>query len=72
MRKLALGLAGALVAVTFLASALTSAPAEAQQKKKKPASGEQCRAACEADLRARGLWTKMPYGTCRRRCGMPV
>jgi hypothetical protein len=48
-----------------------SAAIAAEKKKEKP-TGEACRAACEKDLRAKGLWEKLPYGTCRKRCGMPL
>ena len=69
MTRIALGFSGILVSMTFL----MIVPADAQQKKQQPVvRGEQCRQACEADLRARGLWTKLPYGTCRRRCGIPL
>lgn len=50
---------------------LVFAPAAIAADKKK-LTGEPCRAACEKDLRAKGLWTKLPYGTCKKRCGMPL
>jgi hypothetical protein len=51
---------------------LLSAAAAVAAEEKKKSSGEACRAACEARLKANGTWTKMPYGTCRKRCGMPL
>jgi hypothetical protein len=48
-----------------------AASAETDKKMAKP-TGEACRSACEKDLRAKGLWDKLPYGTCRKRCGMPL
>lgn len=53
------------------ASAAIAAETNAEKKKDKP-TGEACRAACEKDLRAKGLWEKLPYGTCRKRCGLPL
>jgi hypothetical protein len=58
----------AAIAVALLVAA--SAPVSAQDKKK--LTGEPCRAACEKELKAKGQWTKLPYGTCRKRCGMPL
>jgi hypothetical protein len=52
------------------ATLISASAAIAAEKKNKP-TGEACRAACEKDLRAKGQWEKLPYGTCRKRCGMP-
>ncbi len=60
-----------VLAILTFASVATTANAETEKKSAKPA-GEACRAACEKDLRAKGLWDKLPYGTCRKRCGMPL
>jgi hypothetical protein len=51
---------------------LLSASAALGAEPKEKLTGEACRAACEKDLRTKGLWEKLPYGTCRKRCGMPL
>ena len=51
---------------------ISASVAFAADKKKDKPTGEACRATCEKDLRAKGLWEKLPYGTCRKRCGMPL
>ena len=57
----------------ILISASTPIAAEMKADNKNgKVTGEACRAACEKDLRAKGLWEKLPYGTCRKRCGMPL
>jgi len=60
-----------VLAILTSASVSMAANAETEKKTAKPA-GEACRSACEKDLRAKGLWDKLPYGTCRKRCGMPL
>jgi hypothetical protein len=57
--------------VLAILTSASIANAEAEKKAAKP-TGEACRSACEKDLRAKGLWDKLPYGTCRKRCGMPL
>ena len=51
---------------------VSTSAAIGQTEKKILSSGEPCRAACEADLRAKGLWNQRPYGTCKKKCGMPL
>jgi len=60
-----------VLAILTSASVSMAANAETEKKAVKP-TGEACRSACEKDLRAKGLWEKLPYGTCRKRCGMPL
>lgn len=69
MIKLAVVIAAALILTILMAPTGVDA---AKKKQAAPAKGEACRAACERQLKANGTWSKLPYGTCRRRCGMPL